>query len=177
MLSHSRLATFESLAPSSLQFPYSTTAPLCDETAKTADPCPLLPGAHHQVSHSVASTSGKIDTTITWVDEAGAEILCKLLWEHARLHHSPVPSVRAPSDMCALLSPASNLCAILPLPSLSARTTRCRRAHRREGRALKRVSSHERCPPSPPRSAIRRSTRTAHAPLHTLLPVVLVGQS
>jgi len=57
-------------------FPYSTTAPLCDEVAKSGDPCPLEAGRHHQVSTSAATTSGKIVVKITWTNEAGADILC-----------------------------------------------------------------------------------------------------
>lgn len=57
-------------------FPYSSTSPLCDEVAKTGDPCPLAVGLHHQVSTSAATTSGKIVVKITWSSETGAEILC-----------------------------------------------------------------------------------------------------
>jgi hypothetical protein len=57
-------------------FPYSSTALLCDEVAKTGDPCPLVAGHHHQVSTSAATTSGKIVVKITWNTESGAEILC-----------------------------------------------------------------------------------------------------
>lgn len=57
-------------------FPYSSSAPLCDETAKTADPCPLQTGHHHEVSTTANTMTGKIVTTITWKDGAGAEILC-----------------------------------------------------------------------------------------------------
>lgn len=57
-------------------FPYTSQANLCDETAKTNDPCPLLPGHHHEVSTSTNTVSGKLMTTITWLNEAGAEILC-----------------------------------------------------------------------------------------------------
>lgn len=57
-------------------FPYTSTAPLCDEVAKTGDPCPLAAGHHHQVSTSAATTSGKIVVKITWNNEAGQEILC-----------------------------------------------------------------------------------------------------
>ena len=56
--------------------PYTSQANLCDETAKTADPCPLAVGHHHEVSSSASTVSGKVITTITWVNEAGAEILC-----------------------------------------------------------------------------------------------------
>jgi hypothetical protein len=56
--------------------PYTSTAPLCDETAKTDDPCPLLTGHHHEVSTSASTVTGKVITTITWRDGAGAEILC-----------------------------------------------------------------------------------------------------
>jgi hypothetical protein len=57
-------------------FPYSASAPLCEETAKTGDPCPLTAGHHHEVSNSTNTVSGKLITKITWKDDAGAEILC-----------------------------------------------------------------------------------------------------
>lgn len=57
-------------------FPYTSTAPLCDEVAKTGDPCPLAAGHHHQESVSAATTSGKIVVKITWTNEASQEILC-----------------------------------------------------------------------------------------------------
>jgi len=57
-------------------FPYTSSAPLCDETAKTSDPCPLQTGHHHEVSTSTNTITGKVVTTITWKDGAGAEILC-----------------------------------------------------------------------------------------------------
>lgn len=57
-------------------FPYSASAPLCDETAKSGDPCPLLAGHHHEVSNSTNTVSGKLITKITWKDGADAEILC-----------------------------------------------------------------------------------------------------
>ena len=57
-------------------FPYSASAPLCDETAKSGDPCPLLAGHHHEVSNSTNTVSGKLITKITWKDGGGAEILC-----------------------------------------------------------------------------------------------------
>jgi hypothetical protein len=57
-------------------FPYTSTAPLCDEVAKSGDPCPLAVGRHHQESVSAATTSGKIVVKITWTNEAGQEILC-----------------------------------------------------------------------------------------------------
>lgn len=56
--------------------PFTSQAPLCDETAKTGDPCPLLPGHHHQESTSENTVSGKVVTTISWYDRQGAEILC-----------------------------------------------------------------------------------------------------
>ena len=59
--------------------PYTSTAALCDETAKTNDPCPLLTGHHHEVSTSTNTVTGKVITTITWRDNAGAEILCAKL--------------------------------------------------------------------------------------------------
>jgi hypothetical protein len=57
-------------------FPYTSSAPLCAEVAKTGDPCPLAIGRHHQESVSAATTSGKIVVKITWTNEAGQEILC-----------------------------------------------------------------------------------------------------
>jgi hypothetical protein len=57
-------------------FPYTSSAPLCDEVAKSGDPCPLAAGHHHQESVSAASTTGKIVLTITWTSDSGQEILC-----------------------------------------------------------------------------------------------------
>ena len=57
-------------------FPYSATAPLCEEIAKTGETCPLLAGHHHEVSNSTNAVSGKLVTKITWKDGANAEILC-----------------------------------------------------------------------------------------------------
>jgi len=57
-------------------FPYTSQAPLCDETVKSSDPCPLLVGHHHQVSTSENTVSGKLVVKITWNDPSGAEILC-----------------------------------------------------------------------------------------------------
>lgn len=57
-------------------FPYSATAPLCEEIAKTGESCPLLAGHHHEVSNSTNAVSGKLVTKITWKDSANAEILC-----------------------------------------------------------------------------------------------------
>ena len=57
-------------------FPYTSQAPLCDETAKSSDPCPLLVGHHHQVSTSENTVSGKLVVKITWNDPSGTEILC-----------------------------------------------------------------------------------------------------
>jgi len=56
--------------------PYTSQANLCDETAKTSDPCPLATGHHHEVSVSSSTVTGKVITTITWTDTTGAEILC-----------------------------------------------------------------------------------------------------
>ena len=56
--------------------PYTSSAPLCDEVAKSGDPCPLAAGHHHQESVSAASTTGKLVLKITWTSETGAEILC-----------------------------------------------------------------------------------------------------
>lgn len=56
--------------------PFTSQAALCDETAKTGDPCPLGIGHHHQVSTAENTVTGKVITTITWYNEAGDEILC-----------------------------------------------------------------------------------------------------
>jgi len=56
--------------------PFTSQAPLCDETAKSADPCPLLPGHHHQESTTENTVTGKVVTQITWYDLDGDEILC-----------------------------------------------------------------------------------------------------
>jgi len=57
-------------------FPYSSSSQLCDEVMKSGDPCPLLAGYHHQESTAEITLSGKVETTITWLDDAGLEILC-----------------------------------------------------------------------------------------------------
>lgn len=59
--------------------PYTSQAALCDETAKSGDPCPLGIGHHHQVSVADSTITGKIVTTIYWYDDAGIEILCAKL--------------------------------------------------------------------------------------------------
>lgn len=59
--------------------PFTSQASLCDETAKTNDPCPLGVGHHHQVSTAENTVTGKVVTTITWYDTAGSEILCAVL--------------------------------------------------------------------------------------------------
>jgi len=59
--------------------PFTSQASLCDETAKTNDPCPLEVGHHHQVSTTENTVTGKVVTTITWYDTAGSEILCAIL--------------------------------------------------------------------------------------------------
>ena len=56
--------------------PYASNAPLCTETAKTNDPCPLATGHHHEVSVAQNTVTGKVVTTITWYDQAEARILC-----------------------------------------------------------------------------------------------------
>lgn len=56
--------------------PFASQAPLCDETAKTGDPCPLAVGHHHEVSVAENTVTGKVVTTITWEDPAGTLILC-----------------------------------------------------------------------------------------------------
>jgi len=56
--------------------PFASNAPLCDETAKTGDPCPLAVGHHHEVSVAENTVTGKVVTTITWEDPAGMLILC-----------------------------------------------------------------------------------------------------
>ena len=57
-------------------FPYSASAPLCEETQKSGDPCPLLAGHHHDVSNATNTVTGKLVTKITWKDGADVEILC-----------------------------------------------------------------------------------------------------
>ena len=59
--------------------PFTSQASLCDETAKTNDPCPLGVGHHHQVSTAENTVTGKVVTTITWYDTAGSQILCTVL--------------------------------------------------------------------------------------------------
>ena len=59
--------------------PFTSQAILCDETAKTNDPCPLGVGHHHQVSTAENTVSGKVVTTITWYDNNDAQILCAIL--------------------------------------------------------------------------------------------------
>jgi hypothetical protein len=56
--------------------PFTSNAPLCDETAKTNDPCPLAVGHHHEVSVADSTVTGKVVTTITWMDPTGVLILC-----------------------------------------------------------------------------------------------------
>jgi ML domain len=56
--------------------PFASNAPLCDETAKTGDPCPLAVGHHHEVSTAENTVSGKVVTTITWEDPENVLILC-----------------------------------------------------------------------------------------------------
>ena len=57
-------------------FPYSASAPLCEETAKSGDMCPLAIGHHREVSNATNSVTGKLVTKITWKDDVGAQILC-----------------------------------------------------------------------------------------------------
>ena len=57
-------------------FPYSASAPLCEETQKSGDPCPLLAGHHHEVSNATNTVTGKLVTKITWKDSTDVEILC-----------------------------------------------------------------------------------------------------
>jgi hypothetical protein len=57
-------------------FPYSASAPLCEETQKSGDACPLLAGHHHEVSNVTNTVTGKLVTKITWKDDADVEILC-----------------------------------------------------------------------------------------------------
>ena len=59
--------------------PFTSQASLCDETAKTNDPCPLGVGHHHQVSTAENTVTGKVATTITWYDNNDAQILCAIL--------------------------------------------------------------------------------------------------
>ena len=56
--------------------PFTSSAPLCTETEKTNDPCPLAVGHHHEVSTADNTVTGKVVTTITWEDPAGTLILC-----------------------------------------------------------------------------------------------------
>ena len=56
--------------------PYTSQAALCDETAKSGDPCPLQSGHHHQESTSTNTVTGKIVTEISWYDLTGSQILC-----------------------------------------------------------------------------------------------------
>jgi len=56
--------------------PFTSTANLCDETAKTSDPCPLEAGHHHEESTTENTVTGKVVTQISWYDLQGAEILC-----------------------------------------------------------------------------------------------------
>uniref|UniRef100_A0A6C0CGU7 MD-2-related lipid-recognition domain-containing protein n=1 Tax=viral metagenome TaxID=1070528 RepID=A0A6C0CGU7_9ZZZZ len=56
--------------------PFTSTANLCDETAKTNDPCPLKAGHHHEESTTENTVTGKVVTQISWYDLQGAEILC-----------------------------------------------------------------------------------------------------
>jgi ML domain len=57
-------------------FPYSATAPLCEETEKSGDPCPMGVGHHHQVSNATTSVTGKLVTKIKWKNVDNLEILC-----------------------------------------------------------------------------------------------------
>jgi hypothetical protein len=57
-------------------FPYSASAPLCEETQKSGDTCPLFVGHHHEVSNATNTVTGKLVTKITWKDDADIEILC-----------------------------------------------------------------------------------------------------
>jgi hypothetical protein len=56
--------------------PFTSQASLCDETAGSGDPCPLMVGHHHQESVATNTVTGKVVTTISWYDAFGAEILC-----------------------------------------------------------------------------------------------------
>jgi len=56
--------------------PYTSQASLCDEAAKSGDPCPLGVGHHHQESTSENTLSGKVVTEISWYDLIGEQILC-----------------------------------------------------------------------------------------------------
>ena len=56
--------------------PFTSTADLCGETAKTNDPCPLEAGHHHEESTTENTVTGKVVTQISWYDINGAEILC-----------------------------------------------------------------------------------------------------
>ena len=59
--------------------PFASEAPLCDETAKTNDPCPLQAGHHNEVSKTQSTVTGKGVTTLTWYDQDGNGVLCAVL--------------------------------------------------------------------------------------------------
>jgi hypothetical protein len=59
--------------------PFASEAPLCDETAKTNDPCPLQAGHHTEVSKTQSTVTGKVVTTLTWYDQDGNGVLCAVL--------------------------------------------------------------------------------------------------
>jgi hypothetical protein len=59
--------------------PFASEAPLCDETAKTNDPCPLQAGHHNEVSKTQSTVTGKVVTTLTWYDQDGNGVLCAVL--------------------------------------------------------------------------------------------------
>jgi hypothetical protein len=56
--------------------PFTSQTSLCDETAKSGDPCPLETGHHHQESTATNTVTGKVVTHISWYDLTGLEILC-----------------------------------------------------------------------------------------------------
>ena len=59
--------------------PFTSNAPLCDEVAKSGDPCPMAAGHHDQISKTTNTISGKVVTTITWYDQNDVGVLCALL--------------------------------------------------------------------------------------------------
>ena len=59
--------------------PFTSNAPLCDEVAKSGDPCPMGVGAHHQESTTQNTVSGKVVTTLTWYDQNDVGVLCAIL--------------------------------------------------------------------------------------------------
>ena len=59
--------------------PFTSQAALCDETAKSGDPCPMAAGHHNQQSTTENTVSGKVVTTLTWYDQDDNGVLCAIL--------------------------------------------------------------------------------------------------